>query len=116
MNPPLQGVRIVEFEGIGPGPLAGRMLADMGAEVTVIARVQASSVMQRLASSPDNPLRADKQVVTLDLKTREGLAQALDLVAEADALIEGNRPGVMERLGLGPAECAARNRAWSTAA
>jgi len=109
MNPPLHGLRIVEFEGIGPGPLAGRMLADMGAQVTVVARSQAGSVMQRLASMADNPLRAGKQVVTLDLKAPEGLAQALDLVAGADALIEGNRPGVMERLGLGPAECAARN-------
>jgi alpha-methylacyl-CoA racemase len=109
MNPPLLGVRIVEFEGIGPGPLAGRMLADMGAEVTLIARPQGSSVMQRLADTPDNPLRAGKQVVVLDLKTAQGLTQALDLVAGADALIEGNRPGVMERLGLGPAECAARN-------
>jgi len=109
VNPPLHGVRIVEFEGIGPGPLAGRMLADMGAEVTVIARSQAGSVMQRLASTPDNPLRAGKQVVTLDLKKPQGLAQALEIVAAADALIEGNRPGVMERLGLGPADCAARN-------
>jgi alpha-methylacyl-CoA racemase len=110
MNPALHGVRIVEFEGIGPGPLAGRMLADMGATVTVISRVQAGgSVMQRLANTPDNPLRAGKQVLELDLKTPAGLAQALDLVAGADALIEGNRPGVMERLGLGPAECAARN-------
>jgi len=104
VNPPLHGVRIVEFEGIGPGPLAGRMLADMGAEVTVIARSQAGSVMQRLASTPDNPLRAGKQVVTLDLKKPQGLAQALEIVAAADALIEGNRPGVMERLGLGPAD------------
>jgi len=109
MNPPLHGVRIVEFEGIGPGPLAGRMLTDMGAEVTVISRGDAGSVMQRLASTPDNPLRAGKKVVVLDLKTVDGVAKALDRVAEADALIEGNRPGVMERLGLGPAECAARN-------
>ncbi|QFZ84057.1 CoA transferase [Variovorax paradoxus] len=105
---PLQGTRIVEFEGIGPGPVAGRILAALGAEVTVIARPQAGAV-QRLGSTTDNPLRARKQVVTLDLKTPEGVAQALDLVATADALIEGNRPGVMERLGLGPSVCAARN-------
>ena len=109
MNPPLHGVRIVEFEGIGPGPLAGRMLAGMGAEVTVIARPQAGAVNLRIGSAPDNPLREGKRVVTLDLKLPDDVAKALDLVAGADALIEGNRPGVMERLGLGPAECAARN-------
>jgi crotonobetainyl-CoA:carnitine CoA-transferase CaiB-like acyl-CoA transferase len=90
MRPPLEGVRIVEFEGIGPGPLAGRMLADMGAEVA-------------------NPLRRGKKVLLLDLKNADAAAEAMALVASADALIEGNRPGVMERLGLGPAECAARN-------
>ncbi len=109
MNLPLHGVRVVEFEGIGPGPLAARMLADMGAEVTVVTRMQPGVVSQRLGGSADNPLREGKRVVPLDLKTPGGLAQALDLVASADALIEGNRPGVMERLGLGPAECAARN-------
>lgn len=109
MNPPLQGVRIVEFEGLGPGPLAGRMLVDMGASVTVIVRAQAGAVNRRLTGDADDPLRAGKEVVTLDLKTADGVVQALDLVAAADALIEGNRPGVMERLGLGPTECAARN-------
>ena len=109
MNPPLTGVRVVEFEGIGPGPLAGRMLADMGAQVTVIARPGP----QPLAGSPGavavNPLRHGKTVVTLDLKNPADVAQAMALVAAADALIEGNRPGVMERLGLGPADCAAHN-------
>ena len=110
MNPPLHGIRIVEFEGIGPGPLAGRMLADMGAEVTVIARLRPDPVSAAFtAASGENPLRAGKRVVRLDLKAAEGCAQALALVAAADALIEGNRPGVMERLGLGPADCAARN-------
>lgn len=109
MKPPLHGVRIVEFEGIGPGPLAGRMLADMGAEVTVITRLQPGAVNQRLGGGSDAPLREGKRVVALDLKAADGVAAALDLVAAADALIEGNRPGVMERLGLGPAECAARN-------
>ena len=108
-DPPLHGVRIVEFEGIGPGPLAGRMLADMGAEVTVIARAERGAVNRHLTSAGDNPLRDGKRVVTLDLKRPDDAAQALDLVATVDALIEGNRPGVMERLGLGPAECAARN-------
>ena len=106
---PLRGVRIVEFEGIGPGPLAARMPADMGAEVTTIVRPGHAVVTERLVGTGDNPLRRGKRIVNIDLKTREGVARALDLVTDADALIEGNRPGVMERLGLGPAHCAARN-------
>jgi len=109
MTPPLSGVRIVEFEGIGPGPLAGRMLADMGAEVTVVARPQQGAVAAQLGGSGDNPLRRGKTVLLLDLKQDAARAEALALVARADALIEGNRPGVMERLGLGPADCAAHN-------
>lgn len=113
MNPnhdlqaPLRGVRIVEFEGIGPGPVAGRILAAMGAEVTVVARPVPSPVQQM--GGAENPLRAGKQVVGLDLKKGDDLARALDLVAGADALIEGSRPGVMERLGLGPEACRTRN-------
>ncbi len=109
MKPPLTGIRVVEFEGIGPGPLVGRMLADMGAEVTVIARPQKGAVTELLGGVADNPLRRGKTVVMLDLKQAASMAEAMALVAAADALIEGNRPGVMERLGLGPAECAARN-------
>ena len=109
LNAPLTGVRIVEFEGIGPGPLAGRMLADLGAQVTVIARPQQSAVAAQLGGGGDNPLRRGKTVVLLDLKQEAARTEALALVAQADALIEGNRPGVMERLGLGPADCAARN-------
>lgn len=109
LHQPLQGVRIVEFEGIGPGPLAARMLADMGADVTTIVRPGPAVATERLAGIGDNPLRRGKRIVQIDLKTAEGVARALDLVADADALIEGNRPGVMERLGLDPAHCAARN-------
>lgn len=109
MKAPLTGIRIVEFEGIGPGPLAGRMLADMGAEVTVIARPQQGAVTEKLGGAGDNPLRRGKTVVLLDLKNADAVAEAMVLVAGADALIEGNRPGVMERLGLGPADCGARN-------
>jgi alpha-methylacyl-CoA racemase len=109
MNPPLQGVRVVEFEGIGPGPLAACMLRDMGADVTVITRPQPGAVNRQLGGGSAGPLQIGKRVVAIDLKQADGVAQALALVAEADALIEGNRPGVMERLGLGPAECAARN-------
>jgi alpha-methylacyl-CoA racemase len=110
MTGPLQGIRIVEFEGIGPGPLAGRMLVGLGAQVTVIARPGTGGVAQALGGA-EHPLRQGKGVVVLDLKQPEGAAQALDLVAHADALIEGNRPGVMERLGLGPQACMARNPA-----
>ncbi|RZL86068.1 MAG: CoA transferase [Variovorax sp.] len=109
LQPPLNGLRVVEFEGIGPGPVSGRILAAMGAEVTLIARPTPGAV-QGLGGDPQrSPLRARKQVVVLDLKKPEDLACALNLVAGADALIEGNRPGVMERLGLGPDVCAARN-------
>jgi alpha-methylacyl-CoA racemase len=107
---PLRGLRVVEFEGIGPGPLAGRMLSDMGARVTVIARPTISPVDRALiGESTENPVRQGKEIIVLDLKTAHGVDAALDLIADADALIEGNRPGVMERLGLGPAECAVRN-------
>lgn len=109
MTPPLHGIRIVEFEGLGPGPLAGRMLADMGAEVTVIARRQRGAVAEQLGGDKPSPLRRGKTIVPLDLKQPADLAEAMGRVADADGLIEGNRPGVMERLGLGPADCAARN-------
>jgi len=109
MKSPLSGIRAVEFEGIGPGPLAGRMLADMGAEVTVIARPKKGAINERLGGQGEDPMRRGKRVVLLDLKQPAAVAQALALVADADALIEGNRPGVMERLGLGPADCGARN-------
>jgi alpha-methylacyl-CoA racemase len=106
---PLDGVRIVEFEGIGPGPVAGLMLAGMGAEVTVVARPGPGAVAQHLGGG-DNPLRRGKTALEIDLKADGGVERALALVAQADALIEGNRPGVMERLGLGPDVCLARNR------
>ena len=106
---PLSGIGVVEFEGIGPGPLAGRMLADMGAEVTVIARPHKGAVNERLGGQGESPMRRGKRVVLLDLKQPAAVADAMALVADSDALIEGNRPGVMERLGLGPADCAARN-------
>ncbi|WP_439687542.1 hypothetical protein MNJPNG_22395 [Cupriavidus oxalaticus] len=105
---PLQGIRVVEFEGIGPGPMAGRMLAGMGADVTVLVRPNARPAM-KAAAGADHPLREGKRIVGCDLKTAAGTAQALDLIDGADVLIEGNRPGVMERLGLGPDVCLARN-------
>ena len=105
---PLKGLKLVEFEGLGPGPLAGHVLAQAGAEVTLIARPTANAVSAQLGAG-STPLRDGKQLVLLDLKNAADKARALDLVATADALIEGNRPGVMERLGLGPDVCHARN-------
>lgn len=106
---PLNHIHVIEFEGIGPGPLCGRVLADLGARVTVVARPGTSSVVDKLSGGGQPPLREGKQVVELNLKNPDDVAQALALVAGADALIEGNRPGVMERLGLGPVACAAVN-------
>ncbi len=106
---PLRGLRIVEFEGIGPGPMAGRILAGLGAEVTALIRPGSAGLGHRLGGKGQIALREGKRIEAVDLKDRDGRERALTLVAAADALIEGNRPGVMERLGLGPADCAARN-------
>jgi alpha-methylacyl-CoA racemase len=107
---PLRRLSVIEFEALGPGPLAGRMLSDLGAHVTLVARPTISSVDRALiGENAENPLRQGKEIIALDLKSVDGVKAALDLITNADALIEGDRPGVMERLGLGPAECAIRN-------
>jgi alpha-methylacyl-CoA racemase len=93
--PPLHGIKIIEFAGIGPGPFAGMMLADMGAEVIRIDRPGAKS-------TPHDFLARGRKSITLDLKHPKARDVALRLLAGADGLIEGFRPGVMERLGLGP--------------
>ena len=107
--PPLLGIKIVEFEGIGPGPLAGFMLMQMGADVTVVGRPGAGSLPDELTPKDGALLSRGKRRVTLNLKRAEDKAQALELVAQSDGVIEGNRPGVMERLGLGPDVCGERN-------
>src|SRR5258706_3791494 len=99
---PLTGTRIVEFAGIGPGPFACMMLADMGAEVVTLDRVGARKNLKSVAGR-------GRKVVEVDLKDKAAIAQVLDLLGHADALIEGFRPGVMERLGLGPDVVMARN-------
>src|SRR5277367_5612466 len=109
MTCPLAGLSIVEFEGIGPGPLAGRMLADLGAEVVAVVRPNKAALGDPERPFSDQSLRRGKRVVALDLKRPEAIEKALGMIETADALIEGNRPGVMERLGLGPADCAGRN-------
>lgn len=99
---PLAGLTIVELAGIGPAPLAGQLLADLGAAVTVIDRASA-------APDATDVNRRGKSSVALNLKSDAGRAVALRLIAGADALVEGFRPGVMEKLGLGPADCHAVN-------
>ena len=106
---PLTDLKVVEFEGIGPGPLAGRMLADLGADVVAVVRPDKAKFGDPDRPLSDQPLRRGKRVIALDLKRPEAVAEALTLIDAADALIEGNRPGVMERLGLGPTDCAKRN-------
>lgn len=102
----LEGLRVVEFEGIGPGPFAGMWFADQGAQVTVIQRPGGPS----LPFLPDaNLLDRGKRSIALDLKSPADLRLVRALVARADGLIEGYRPGVMERLGLGPADLYALN-------
>jgi alpha-methylacyl-CoA racemase len=105
---PLQGIRVIELQGIGPGPFCGMMLSDMGAEVIRIDR--AGNVVGGDAQNPPiDVLARGRSSIGVDLKNPDGVEVVLRLVETADALIEGFRPGVMERLGLGPEECLARN-------
>jgi len=101
---PLAGLRIVEFAGVGPGPLCGMLLADLGARVIRIDRRKPSGLGIERPPRFDLVLRG-KRTIKLDLKSAEGLRLARELVSRADALIEGFRPQTMERLGLGPAVC-----------
>ena len=105
---PLAGIRIIEMAGIGPGPFCGMLLADMGADVIRVDRLAPSGLGVEI------PVRYDlfnrnKRSLAVDLKSPEGVATVLRLVKEADILIEGFRPGVMEKLGLGPDVCLAAN-------
>lgn len=101
---PLKGMRILEMAGIGPGPFCAMMLSDMGAEVIRIDRLD-----QKGAGHRANVLNRGRRSIALDLKNPAAVETVLRLVDQADALIEGFRPGVMERLGLGPDECLTRN-------
>jgi len=102
---PLQGVKVVELQGIGPGPFCGMMLADMGAE---IVRVDRAGAVGRPANDTDVLARGRKSI-GVDLKSPQGVETVLQLIEKADVLIEGFRPGVTERLGLGPDTALARN-------
>jgi len=105
---PLSGVKVVEIAGIGPGPFCAMLLADMGADVLRVDRAQAVT-----GSFPDTPsldiMNRGRRSIGVDLKQPEGVETVLKLVEQADALLEGFRPGVAERLGIGPDECHARN-------
>ena len=107
-NGPLSGYRIIEIAGIGPGPFAAMMLADMGAEVIRVERAQSVRGQAPDGAHWDVLLRGRRNVA-IDLKNPDGVEALLLLVEHADALIEGFRPGVMERLGIGPDACIARN-------
>ena len=104
MTGPLSGVRVVELAGIGPGPFAGMLLADLGADVVRVDRPAAPGAARQ------DVVNRGKRSVAVDLKSTGGRDLVLRLVERADVLIEGFRPGVAERLGLGPQDCAARNR------
>ncbi|MBT2492022.1 CoA transferase [Streptomyces sp. ISL-96] len=105
-NGPLSGVRVVELAGIGPGPFAAMLLADLGADVVRVDRPGGAG----LGIDPAYDLtNRNKRSVIVDLKSATGPARVLDLVERADVLIEGYRPGVTERLGVGPDACLARN-------
>jgi alpha-methylacyl-CoA racemase len=105
---PLAGVKIVEFTGIGPAPMAAMMLADMGATILRIDRASAADLGLPVAEQYEFTRRS-RAVLHLDLKQPVAVGVALKLIEGADALIEGFRPGVMERLGLGPETCLSRN-------
>lgn len=104
---PLSGIRVVEFTGIGPGPMAAMLLADLGASVIRIDRPRAAEAVAAGAAGPH--MSRGRPVIGADLKSEEGLRTARELVRAADVLLEGFRPGVMERLGLGPDACLQEN-------
>ncbi len=104
---PLSGVRILELMGIGPAPFCGMLLADLGADVVVVDRVQRNKDDFHLESS--SITNRNKRIIRLDLKSPEGIETLLELATHSDALIEGMRPGVMERLGIGPEVLLERN-------
>ncbi|MEH0826248.1 CaiB/BaiF CoA-transferase family protein, partial [Micromonospora sp. CPCC 205714] len=102
---PLTGVRVIELAGIGPGPFTAMMLADLGADVVRVDRTTPAD----FAGPPEDLLNRNRRSLAVDLKSDAGREVVLALVRDADALIEGYRPGVTERLGLGPQECLAIN-------
>ncbi|MCU1365766.1 MAG: mcr [Ilumatobacteraceae bacterium] len=106
MSGPLSGYRIIEIAGIGPGPFAAMMLSDMGAEVIRVERTQA---VREGGGANWDVLQRNRRSIAIDLKSEAGRNTLLSLIEHSDALIEGFRPGVMERLGLSPEVCLERN-------
>ena len=105
---PLTGIKVLEFAGIGPGPFCGMMLADMGADVVRIDRA-VHGQERGMGRAPIDVLARGRRSVAVDLKSKQGIAVVLRLVEQADVVLEGFRPGVMERLGVGPDVCLAHN-------
>jgi alpha-methylacyl-CoA racemase len=105
---PLDGYKIVELAGIGPGPMCAMLLAELGAEVVSVDRIQAAGLGVGMPAR-FHLLRRSRRSIAVDLKKPQGVAAVLRMVEQADALIEGFRPGVTERMGLGPRDCEARN-------
>ena len=97
---PLKGLKIIEMAGIGPGPFCGMVLADLGAKIIRVDRASAIGT-----GSKQDAANRGKKSIAVDLKSEEGVEVVLKLVETADAIFEGFRPGVMERLGLGPDVC-----------
>lgn len=107
---PLHGIRVVEFAGVGPGPHAAMVLADLGADVV---RIQRPGVLPRAGFNADG-LLPGRAVVEADLKDDDDKASVMSLIRRADVLVEGFRPGVMERLGYGPEDVQSLNpRVWN---
>ncbi|MEM7218428.1 MAG: CaiB/BaiF CoA-transferase family protein [Pseudomonadota bacterium] len=106
---PLAGIRVVELQGIGPGPFCGMMLADLGATIVRIDRSTSVPTGNADAARPQDILARGRESIGVNLKSPEGVEVVLRLLEDADVLIEGFRPGVTERLGLGPDVCLERN-------
>ena len=106
---PLAGIKVIEMAGLGPAPMCGMMLSDMGAEVYLIERKTAASAESTLHVSKRDMMRRGKNPIAIDLKSPVGIELVLAMVEQADVLIEGFRPGGRERLGLVPEVCLERN-------
>ena len=98
MKGPLKSLKIVEFSGLGPGPLAGQLLADLGADVITVDKISAKV-------DPTEINRRNKRSIALNLKSKDGIKIVKKIIDSSDVLIEGFRPGVMEKLGIGPSNC-----------
>src|SRR5262245_54019570 len=108
MAGPLQGIKVIEIEGLGPTPFCGMMLVDAGADVITITRPRGKE-MSSLRAGTEDAIGRGRRRIALDLKQPRAIETALRLIDGADALIEGFRPGTMEKLGLGPNVCLQRN-------